>query len=104
VSHTLIIDLGEPFATVVIAVDHELDLSQQNMAALRNALKALLGRKLPAEPRRVRPAGTESAIVRKWAVANGYDLPEHGRIPNEIKEAYKERRKVTPLKEGSSSN
>jgi hypothetical protein len=76
---------------------YEIDLSAKNVGKLDKALAPFIGkaRRLGrsakagpnAAPTRV---ASNAADVRAWAVANGYDVPERGRIPNDIRTAYDE--------------
>lgn len=95
------IDGSEAAETVSFALDgtnYEIDLNDKNAQALRDALAPYLGhaRKVTSGPRRggrkAAPAANGSAgsakEVREWARANGYDVPERGRIPGEVRQAY----------------
>lgn len=74
---------------------YEIDLSAKNVGKLDKALAPFidkarrLGRavKPGAKPTVVR-VPSDAAAVRAWAVANGYEVPERGRIPNDIRDAY----------------
>lgn len=107
-AQTLVIDLGETFATVTITTQQDLDINSEKLGHLRDALKDCLPRRAPKRPRRQRVApepaekpavrdDSEGRIIRKWANANGYDVPAHGRLPKEIRAAWRERNQVTPL-------
>lgn len=96
------IDGGPASETVTFAVDgvtYEIDLNEENAADLRKTLDHYT-----ASARRVgknnargnRGQGTKTtrdyvpSAVREWAAANGHkDVPERGRIPGAILEAYK---------------
>ena len=36
----------------------------------------------------VAAGGTSAAEIRDWARSNGYDVPERGRIPGRVREAF----------------
>lgn len=76
---------------------YEIDLSAKNVGKLDKALAPFidkarrLGRTGRAGTRAtVTRIASNAAAVRAWAIANGYDVPERGRIPNDIREAYDE--------------
>jgi len=75
--------------------NYEIDLSSKNLGKLDKALSPFidkarrLGRASKPGPRAtVTRVPSDAAAVRAWAVSNGYEVPERGRIPNEIREAY----------------
>ena len=92
------LDGSEATETVSFALDgtsYEIDLNADNAAKLRDALAVYIGhgRKVTGGgrrgARRVAAAGGASAKdVREWARANGYDVPDRGRIPAEVRSAY----------------
>ena len=108
---TLIDDLDGKKAdrTVEFSLDgtnYTIDLSEANAGKLRKALdpyinagtrigRAATGR-IPA--RRTgngsggRTAGSrdENRLIREWAVANGHQISERGRIPQSVTDAYRE--------------
>ncbi|KAA1419559.1 Lsr2 family protein [Nocardioides humilatus] len=92
------IDGSEASETVAFGLDgssYEIDLNEKNAAKLRDALAGYVGhaRKVGGA-RRGRsaakaPAGGVSAKdVRDWARANGHKVPDRGRIPADVREAY----------------
>ena len=92
------LDGSEATETVSFALDgtsYEIDLNADNAGQLRDALAVYIGhgRKVTGAGRRGgrRPAssgGTSAKEVREWARANGYDVPDRGRIPAEVRSAY----------------
>jgi hypothetical protein len=95
----LIDDLdGETAASQSVAfaldgVAYEIDLADKNADKLRKALAPFIakGRRTgKATTGKSKQAGTGPAptLVRAWAKENGYDVPDRGRIPKEILEAY----------------
>lgn len=101
------IDGGDADETVQFAVDgvsYEIDLSAKNAAKLREFMSAYqeagtrLGRVLNAsgpQLRSYRSASPQTAVsraenqrIRAWAVENGYELADRGRIPQHIVDAY----------------
>jgi hypothetical protein len=74
---------------------YEIDLSAKNVAKLDKALAPFvanarrLGRaaRIGARTTAVSAPG-DAAAVRAWAVANGYEVPGRGRIPNDIRQAF----------------
>jgi nucleoid-associated protein Lsr2 len=94
------IDGSEATETVSFGLDgttYEIDLNDKNAAKLRDALAGYVGhgRKVGAAPRRGRrpsaaaaASGTSAKEIRDWARANGYDVPDRGRVSSEVREAY----------------
>lgn len=85
--------------TVTFGLDgtaYEVDLNDKNAAALRKALSKYVekARKVskarPQTNGRTRASGTGNAskLVREWAKANGHDVPDRGRIPQAVQDAY----------------
>jgi len=86
-------------ATVHFSLDgtrYEIDLTPKEQEKLRDALAPYVGvaRKSSVATRRGRPAsGSNSSEpsakeIREWGQANGHDVPERGRIPALVREAY----------------
>lgn len=90
------IDGSEANETISFALDgtsYEIDLSDVNADKLRGALAPYVGhaRKISLRAgrgRRSAPGGASAADVRAWAKANGYSVPERGRIPGDVRSAY----------------
>ncbi len=94
------IDGSDADETVRFALDgtsYEIDLNAQHAQELRDALALYIGhaRKAGSGGRRSgggRPrassGGPSAADIRAWGRENGYDVPERGRIPAELREAY----------------
>ncbi|MEV6909172.1 Lsr2 family protein [Amycolatopsis sp. NPDC051071] len=103
------LDGGEATQTVPFGLDgvqYEIDLSDKNAQALRDALERYTeagtrtgGRKLrlavgqsTAESGSGRATATadreRNQQVRAWAAENGYAIAERGRIPNEVEKAF----------------
>lgn len=93
------IDGTEATQTVSFGLDganYEIDLNDENASALREALAAYVGhgRKVGRGGGAKRggraPAGggTSAKEIREWARDNGFTVPERGRIPADVREAY----------------
>ena len=74
---------------------YEIDLNDKNAAALREALAQYVGagRKSGSTGRRTRSAaksttGPSAREVRDWARSNGHTVPDRGRIPADVREAF----------------
>ena len=75
---------------------YEIDLSPQNLAAFREAMKTYtsVSRRVgyvPAKPRAASSAGSDRAelqAIRSWAAANGMQVSDRGRIAATVREAY----------------
>jgi hypothetical protein len=94
---SLVDDLDGGTATQTVkfgldGVEYEIDLSDKNATKLRKAVAIYTehGRKLSRSGRPYRQVnvGPAPRDVRIWARANGYDVPERGRVPREVREAY----------------
>lgn len=93
-------DGGEAVETVLFALDgvsYEIDLSEDNAAALRDDLAAWVGhaRRVGGRASARRPAakpaaaaGSSPAEVRAWARENGYEVSERGRVPAVVTQAF----------------
>lgn len=88
------IDGSEAEETVSFALDgsaYEIDLSAKNAQKLRDALAPYVGHARRANTgsrRRRGGSGPSPADIRAWARENGHKVPERGRIPGEIRDAY----------------
>lgn len=94
--------------TVIFGLDgvsYEIDLTTKNAAALRKDLAGWVenarrvgGRKIANRPPRATPVtrgksgavppGVDTGAVRQWAVDNGYEVSERGRIAQDVQRAY----------------
>lgn len=96
------LDGSEDAREVTFALDGEtwrIDLSERNRQRLRAALGEFIeagvkitgsrGRAAGAAAPRSQPAGSgDTAVIREWARANGYEVNDRGRIPAAVIEAY----------------
>jgi len=92
------LDHGKADETVTFGLDgttYEIDLSKKNAAKLRDALSSYVGAGRRVAGRRSGGRGrgrgrsaSDSADIRAWAKANGYEVSERGRISAEVREAY----------------
>ena len=88
------VDGGEASETLSFALDgvgYEIDLSDANAAALRDALQPWIsaGRRVSGRRSATRGRGTsDAATIRDWAKANGYEVSERGRVSAKVREAY----------------
>lgn len=93
------IDGSEAVETVAFGLDgssYEIDLNKKHAAALREAVASYVGhaRKVTGS-RKTRGGGTKAPAggpsareVRDWARSNGYQVPDRGRIPADVREAF----------------
>lgn len=101
VSIVLVDDLdgSEADETVTFGLDgttYEIDLTQRNAEALREALSGYVGhaRKVTGGARRGRKSSAGSGStsntkdVREWARSQGMDVSERGRISADVQQAY----------------
>lgn len=94
------LDGGEADETVSFALDgtsYEIDLNEANATKMREALAPYVGhaRKVTGSRGARRGAAKSSGgsgpspkEVREWARENGHEVPDRGRIPAEVREAY----------------
>jgi len=90
------LDGGDATETVAFGLDgrgYEIDLNDKNAKALRDALAKYVaaarrsgGRAGRAKTRT--QVGTSAREIRDWARSNGFQVPDRGRIPSEVKEAF----------------
>lgn len=104
---TLIDDLDGKKAdrTVEFSLDgvaYTIDLSEANAGKLRKALDPYinagtrLGRTAAGRitsrggaPARTAGSRDENRLIREWAIRNGHQISERGRIPQEVSSAYR---------------
>ncbi|HVK29039.1 MAG TPA: Lsr2 family protein [Nocardioides sp.] len=99
------IDGSDATQTVAFGLDgasYEIDLNDDNAAALREALAPYVGhgRKVGRGGATTAKrgggraaaasstAGASAKEIREWARDNGHAVPERGRIPADVREAY----------------
>lgn len=102
------LDGSEASETVSFGLDgtsYEIDLNEQNAAALRDALASYVGhaRKVTSSRRgasgggagrRAAASGSSNGggpsakEIREWARSNGYEVPDRGRVSAEVREAF----------------
>ena len=74
---------------------YEIDLAPANREALIRALQPFIdsGRRTGGKTstRSAPRSGNDSKAVREWARANGYTVPDRGRIPKAAQDAYANR-------------
>jgi hypothetical protein len=91
------LDGGDATETVAFGLDgrsYEIDLNDKNAAKLRDALAPYVaagrragGSRTAAAKRRTQ-VGTSAREIRDWARSNGHKVPDRGRIPSEVREAF----------------
>ena len=90
------LDGGDATETVAFGLDgrsYEIDLNDKNAKALRDALAKYLGVARRAGGRsagakRRTQVGTSAREISDWARSTGRQVPDRGRIPSEIREAF----------------
>ena len=92
------LDGTEATETVSFGLDgttYEIDLNDKNAGKLRDALASYIGhgRKVTTASRRGRRSsaaagGPSAREIRDWARSNGYKVPDRGRIPADVREAF----------------
>jgi hypothetical protein len=88
---------GPADETVTFSLDggsYEIDLSTANAAALREAFAPYVGharkvgRASGRASKKAAQVGASAGEIRAWAKSNGFDVPERGRIPANVREAF----------------
>lgn len=92
------IDGSEATETVVFGIDgtsYEIDLNDEHAAGLREAVAAYVGhgRRVSGGAKRGRKStstdtGPSAREVREWARSSGFTVPDRGRIPADVREAF----------------
>ncbi len=96
------LDGSEADETISFAVDgvsYEIDLNSAHAAELRETFAKWIGHARKVGGRRSTPRrssstsssgsrGGDTAAIREWARANGYQVSDRGRVSAEIREAY----------------
>ena len=95
-----ILEIGEG-ETVLFSLDgvaYEIDLTERNATALREALAPYVsaarsisssrGASSEASRKRRRPGQQDYSAIRAWAKDNGFHVSERGRVPASVVEAY----------------
>ncbi|MDT0200610.1 Lsr2 family protein [Nocardioides sp. AE5] len=92
------IDESEASETVTFGLDgvnYEIDLNDAHAAELREALalyvahgRRVSGRRRSGGSSGASAGGPSAAQIRSWARESGIEVPERGRIPAEVREAY----------------
>ena len=99
------LDGGDADESVDFTVDnkrYQMDLSEKNAARLREILAPFIAaaRRPSGTTTRTRrsttaarpsSAGAETAAIREWASANGFEVSTRGRIAATVREAYENR-------------
>jgi hypothetical protein len=91
------LDGGDATETVSFGLDgrsYEIDLNDKNAAKLRDALARYVaagrrsgGARAGAAKRRTQ-VGTSAREIRDWARSNGHQVPDRGRIPANVRDAF----------------
>jgi hypothetical protein len=92
------LDGSDATQTVSFGLDgtsYEIDLNDKNAGALRDALATYVGhgRKVTGTRRGRRSSASSSSAhsakeIRDWARSTGHKVPERGRIPSTVREAF----------------
>lgn len=94
------LDGGPAVGTVSFSVDgvsYEIDLNQANQDQLRESLQRWTdsGRAIGRTRRRAagaapasRSGGPSAAEIRSWAAENDVEVNSHGRVPQDVRDAY----------------
>jgi len=73
---------------------YTIDLTDKNKDKLQKALQPYIDKAAKKTTAKRKTSGTDAAVIREWAVAEKLiEEGSRGRIPQEIKDAYKNRNK-----------
>lgn len=78
--------------------EREIDLTNENLQVLLDAIQPFwdAARPVAGGKTKPRPRKYSAAVIREWALAKGYQLSTHGRIPNEVDEAFNKAQTAQP--------
>lgn len=84
---------GETVRFSLDGTSYEIDLSKKNADKLRGALQSYIesGRKVgrrTGNAGRRSQSGPSAKELRDWARSNGFKVPDRGRIPGNVREAF----------------
>ena len=89
------LDGGDASETVAFGLDgrsYEIDLNDKNAKGLRDALAKYVAAARRAgragSAKRRTQVGTSAREIRDWARSNGHKVPDRGRIPSAVREAF----------------
>jgi hypothetical protein len=85
---------GETVAFALDGKSYEIDLSEKNADGLRKALKNYIsaGRPTGGRSRGTKRTNISNAReIRDWARSNGHEVPDRGRIPASVMDAWNAR-------------
>lgn len=79
---------GETVEYAFDGVKYEIDLTTKNATAFRKAFEKYV--KVSRERKGTRKSGepSEATVIREWARANGHNVNDRGRIPEDVVNAY----------------
>ena len=89
-------DGGKADETVSFGLDgvsYEIDLTAENASELREAFGVWAGKARRVGGRRIAGKSRsceDTAKIRAWAQEHGYSVGDRGRIPAEVRQAYKD--------------
>jgi hypothetical protein len=89
-------EASETVSFALDGVDYEIDLNEHNAESLRESLGRYIdaGRRVGGRRRKGKAVaaggegGPSASDIRAWARENGWDVPERGRVSQEVREAY----------------
>lgn len=89
------LDGSEASHTIHFSLDHKsyvVDMNEDNARRVREQFQTLIEAGRPVKNGKTKASkstrNTESPKIRKWAREQGYDVPQRGRIPEELVQAY----------------
>jgi hypothetical protein len=87
-------EADETLGFVWEGLEYRIDLSEKNADKFRKVMAPYLtsAQRIGGRARRAKTAparaASNAAEIRAWAIQNGYQVPDRGRIPGDIRAAY----------------
>jgi len=83
---------GETITFSLDGTAYQIDLTAKNASVLRNALRPYIEAGRPLRGSRRRPVRSkieaDTRTIKEWALANGYQVRDRGRLPNKVLAAF----------------
>lgn len=93
------LDSSEGAETVLFSlhgVNYEIDLSPANVTKLEKALSVFIDKGREVATKKPASSNGETAKIRAWLQANGHQVQDKGRIPQDLVDKYTAAQAATP--------
>lgn len=75
--------------------NYEIDLNEDNLEKMQEAFKPFIDvAHRTGAPNKVSARSSNTSEIREWARSQGMEVPDRGRLSDEIHQAYRDRNKV----------